>query len=176
MEERAFPDLHVNMEDSDEKDGLGSCWICGAPATVLCNQCGQPVCAAHLKPIPPDYVAIFGENGCEVCVNRTLAEIGRPQASRRPIIEAPVEERTCAYDDEVFAVALPTCEVCGRRVCHHHRYRYRHKFYVGSEGFKSAYFWEFKIRCWEHPWRLHRLKGWELNPTDDRPQSMVEDA
>jgi len=157
-------------------EGNETCWICGAPAVKLCNQCGQPVCAEHLKPIPPEYVDIFGEDGCEVCVTRTLEALSKSPATKKPVVEVDVTERTCAYDGELFDVALPTCEVCGRHVCHQHRYRYRRKLYVGSEDFHSAYFWEFKIRCWEHPWRLHKLKGWELDPSDNHPESVVEEA
>lgn len=137
------------------------CWLCGEPAVKACAQCGQPVCASHLKPIPEAYVAVFGEDGCEVCVNRTLKDLGLLERNVRPVVEAPPQDRTCAFDGAVFAVALPQCEVCGRHVCAAHRHRYRRKLYVGSEDFKSAYYWEYKVRCWEHPWRWYRLHGWE---------------
>ncbi|NPA91038.1 MAG: hypothetical protein GXO55_06280 [Chloroflexi bacterium] len=150
----------------EEEKNEHTCWICGAPAVTTCRQCGQPVCQAHLKPIPDAYVDLFGPDGCEVCVTRTLEALDLSPTVARPVVEPPPEERTCAYDGKVFPTVLPTCEVCGRRVCHEHRYRYRRKVYVGSEDFKSTYYWEYKIRCWEHPWRWHRLKGWEQDPDD----------
>ncbi len=142
------------------------CWICGAPAVKRCPQCGQPVCEAHLKPIPEEYAEIFGPEGCEVCVTRTLELLELTPRFEPPVVEAPEEERTCAYDGRVFPVALPTCEVCGRHVCKDHRFVYRRRIYVGSEDFKSAYYWEYKVRCWEHPWRWYKLKGWERAPDE----------
>lgn len=138
------------------------CWICNAPATTTCPQCGQGVCQAHLQPIPEAYTDVFGPEGCEVCVRRTLKDLGLFEKDRRPVLEPPLPERTCAFDGVVYTHALPKCEVCGRQVCAAHRYRYRRKLYVGSENFKSAYYWEYKVRCRDHPWRWYRLRGWEL--------------
>ncbi len=138
-----------------------ACWICGQPAERTCPQCGQPVCEAHIRPIPEAYQDVFGTEGCEVCVTRTLKDVRPDTAPRAAVVQAPPVDRTCAYDGEEFDEALPRCEVCGRHVCPKHRHRYRRKLYVGSEEFKSAYYWEYKVRCWEHPWRWYRWRGWE---------------
>ncbi len=151
---------------------MEQCWICGAGTEQKCPQCGQPVCSKHVRPIPAEYVDVFGPEGCEVCVRRTLKDLGLLEKDVRPVLEPPLPERTCAYDGIVYKEALPRCEVCGRHVCAAHRHRYRHKLYVGSEDYKSAFYWEYKVRCWEHPWRWYRLRGWErMEEPQEEPAS-----
>lgn len=139
-----------------------TCWLCDAPAVATCHQCGQPVCETHLKPIPPAYADIFGPDGCERCVSRSMETIRRMEARPKAVVEPSSEDRTCAFDGRLFDRALPRCSVCGRPFCPQHGTRYRRKLYIGSpEGYASAYYWEYENRCQVHPLILSESEGWE---------------
>ncbi|MCD6289211.1 MAG: hypothetical protein J7M34_01815 [Anaerolineae bacterium] len=151
------------------------CYICSAPAVTRCRTCGRPICREHLVPYPEELRATFGPDGCQHCVEWAIETISRGRQQRERKRAQDVVYRTCAVCHRVFDQVLPACSVCGRRVCSKHSTRYRRRFHFGNrkDPVTGAWYWEYDVRCIEHPRRLwwDRLWGWQIDP---RTEEYVE--